>query len=256
MKISVVSGGFDPVHRGHLAYIEEASRFGERLIVLLNSDAWLQLKKQRFFIPFEERIAILESMKLVDEVLSFEDDDRGTCINGLIKIKERYPEAEIIFCNGGDRNKGNIPEEEVKNIRFEFSVGGNTKKNSSSQILKNWSYPKEERVWGEFFDLFKDKNIKVKELIVFPGKGMSFQKHAKRNEFWLVTKGSCKVFHSSGDPEEAVEKKLNKYESMFILKEDWHQITNPYKEVCHIVEIQYGEETEETDIERLYYYKS
>ena len=195
-------------------------------------------------------------MKLVDEVMGFEDDDSGSCINGLIKIKEKHPEAEIIFCNGGDRNKGNIPEMEVKNIRFEFSVGGNTKKNSSSWILKNWSYPKEKRVWGEFYDLFKDKNVKVKELIVHPGKGMSFQKHAKRNEFWLVTKGSCKVFHSSGDPEEAVEKKLNKHESMFILKEDWHQITNPYKEICHIVEIQYGEETEETDIERLYYYES
>ena len=256
MKISVISGGFDPIHSGHLAYLEEASKFGERLIVLLNSDSWLQLKKQKFFLSFEERIAILESMKLVDEVLGFEDDDRGSCINGLIKIKEKYPEAEIIFCNGGDRGKGNIPEMEVENISFEFSVGGNTKRNSSSWILKNWSYQKEKRLWGEFYDLFKDKNVKVKELIVHPGKGMSFQKHAKRNEFWLVTRGSCKVFHSSGDPEEAVEKKLNKHESMFVFKENWHQITNPYKEVCHIVEIQYGDETEETDIERLYYYES
>ena len=61
---------------------------------------------------------------------------------------------------------------------------------------------------GEFYDLFKDKNVKVKELVVQPGKGMSFQRHAKRNEFWLVTKGSCKVFHSSGKAEEAVEKKI------------------------------------------------
>ena len=139
MKISVVSGGFDPIHSGHLAYLEEASKFGERLIVLLNSDSWLKQKKQRFFLSFEERIAILESMKLVDEVLGFEDDNRGSCVNGLIKIRERYPEAEIIFCNGGDRKKGNIPEMEVENIRFEFSVGGNTKRNSSSWLLKNWS---------------------------------------------------------------------------------------------------------------------
>ena len=255
MKISVISGGFDPIHSGHLTYIEEASKFGDKLFVLLNSDSWLQQKKDRFFMPFKERKLILESMKLVDEVFGFKDDKQGSCKNGLLKIRDKYPKAEIVFCNGGDRNKNNIPEMELKDFKFKFSVGGSVKKNSSSWILESWSYPKEERVWGEFFNLFEDNNIKVKELIVRPGKGMSFQRHAKRNEFWIISKGSCNVLHSTESPEEAVERKLNKHDWLFVLKEDWHQIINPNKEDCHILEIQYGEETEESDIERLHYYE-
>jgi mannose-6-phosphate isomerase-like protein (cupin superfamily) len=191
----------------------------------------------------------------VDQVLDFEDDDSGSCINGLIKLKKLYPEDELIFCNGGDRSKENIPEMSVEGITFEFSVGGDDKLNSSSWILKNWSYPMEKRVWGEFYDLFVDTNVKVKELIVDPGKGMSFQRHQKRNEFWIVTRGSCQIKHSSGASDEYIERTLDKHDNVFILKGEWHQIINPYLEACHIVEIQYGEQTSEEDIERLYLYK-
>ena len=72
---------------------------------------------------------------------------------------------------------------------------------SSSWILKEWKYYKEDRIWGSFFNLFEDKNVKVKELIVQPKCGMSFQKHFMRNEIWLVSHGSCLVNYSNKNPE-------------------------------------------------------
>ena len=130
-------------------------------------------------MPFLERKAIVENLSCVDMVIDFEDDELGSATNALIKVKEMHPDDELIFANGGDRNKENIPEMSIDNISFEFSVGGDDKKNSSSWILKKWQYYFEERLWGSFYNLFEDKNVKVKELIVMPGKGMSFQRHFK-----------------------------------------------------------------------------
>jgi len=127
MRISVVSGGFDPLHSGHLAYIEAARRFGEQLVILLNSDDWLVNKKGRFFLPFSERKVILEALRDVDKVLAFDDSD-GSCINGLLALKKEYPQDQIIFCNGGDRNKENIPELFLEGFNFEFQVGGDDKR--------------------------------------------------------------------------------------------------------------------------------
>ena len=146
MKIAVVSGGFDPIHSGHITYINAAKKFGDHLIIALNSDAWLIEKKGKAFMPFEERKAILENLKSVDEVLGFIDDDKGSAMNALYKIKDKYPDAEVTFCNGGDRGKDNIPEMKVEGIKFEFSVGGDDKRNSSSWILKEWQYQSEERI--------------------------------------------------------------------------------------------------------------
>ena len=256
MKISVVSGGFDPIHSGHISYINAAKKYGDYLIIALNSDEWLKQKKGKEFMPFEERKSILENIKNVDEVLSFEDDESGSCINALEKIKARYPDHEIIFCNGGDREKENIPEMSVSGITFEFSVGGDDKKNSSSWILKNWKYDKERRVWGEFFNLFEDDQVKVKELIIEPKKGMSLQKHHKRSEIWLVSQGKCLVNYSKISPEEIKEITLDKHNSLHVELGDWHQITNPFDEICKVIEIQYGKETIEEDIERHSYYKN
>ena len=255
MKISVVSGGFDPIHSGHISYINSAKKFGDYLIIALNSDEWLRQKKGKEFMPFEERKSILENIKNVDEVLDFEDDDLGSCIKALEKIKLKFPKDEIIFCNGGDRGKENIPEMSVSGITFEFSVGGDDKKNSSSWILKNWAYDNEKRIWGEYFNLYEDNQVKVKELIVEPKKGMSLQKHFKRSEIWLVSHGKCLINYSKKSPDTIEEIILNKHESIHINLGDWHQITNPYNEVCKIIEIQYGEETSEEDIERHSYYE-
>ena len=255
MRISVVSGGFDPIHSGHISYINAAKKHGDYLIIALNSDDWLREKKGKEFMPFEERKSILENIKNVDEVLKFEDDELGSCIKALEKIKTKFPNDEIIFCNGGDRGKDNIPEMSVSGITFEFSVGGDDKKNSSSWILKNWKYDQERRVWGEFFNLFEDKQVKVKELVVESGKGMSLQKHYKRSEIWLVSQGKCLINYSKESPESTEKIILKKHENIHIEVGDWHQIINPYDEVCKIIEIQYGEETIEEDIERHSYYE-
>ena len=135
MKVIVVSGGFDPLHSGHISYFKDASDHGDRLIVALNSDDWLKRKKGRYFMPFVERKSIIENLRNVDEVIDFEDDEIGSSINALEKVKKLYPEDEIYFANGGDRDKENIPEMSVDGINFLFSVGGDDKKNSSSWIL-------------------------------------------------------------------------------------------------------------------------
>ena len=255
MKIVIVSGGFDPIHSGHIAYFDAASELGDKLIVALNSDDWLINKKGKFFMPFNERKSIIENLKKVDLVIDFVDDKHGTAINALIKVKEMHPDDHIIFANGGDRNKENIPEMSVGGIDFKFSVGGNDKKNSSSWILKKWQYYHEERIWGSFFNIFEEDQVKVKELIVLPGKGMSFQKHFKRSEIWMVSKGSCIVNYSKNDPDIKENVQLNKFDYYLVPVGDWHQITNPFNEACHLIEIQYGEECVEDDIVRTEYYK-
>ena len=255
MKIIIVSGGFDPIHSGHIAYFKSARSLGDKLVVALNSDQWLINKKGKFFMPFNERKAIIENFADVDKVISFEDDDLGSATNALIKVKEMFPEDDIAFANGGDRNKGNIPEMSVEGIEFIFSVGGDDKKNSSSWILKKWQYYHEDRIWGSFYNLFEGEGVKVKELIVDPGKGMSFQKHFKRHEIWLVSQGSCVVNYSKEKPENRENVTLNKFDKYIVPLGEWHQITNPFDETCRIIEIQYGEEVVEDDIERIDYYK-
>jgi cytidyltransferase-like protein len=256
MKIIIVSGGFDPLHSGHIAYFKSAKELGEQLIVALNSDEWLIQKKGKYFMPFDERKSIIENLSCIDLVIDFEDDDLGSATNALIKIKQMYPDDELIFANGGDRNKENIPEMAVGNIKFKFGVGGDHKKNSSSWILKDWQYYHEERLWGSFYNLFEQDNVKVKELIVAPGKGMSFQKHFKRSEIWMVSKGSCVVYFSKDDPDNKQNIKLDKFDHYLVPLGEWHQITNPFNETCHLIEIQYGEECIEEDIERTEYYSS
>ena len=118
MKIIIVSGGFDPLHSGHIAYFKSAKDLGDKLIVALNSDEWLTKKKGKCFMPFLERKTIIESLSCVDLVVDFEDDDLGSATNALIKIKEMYPDDQLILANGGDRNKGNIPGMVVENIKF------------------------------------------------------------------------------------------------------------------------------------------
>ena len=255
MKIIIVSGGFDPLHSGHIAYFKSAKKLGDKLIVALNSDDWLINKKGKFFMPFLERKAIIENLSCVDLVIDFENDEFGSATNALIKIKRMYPDDELIFANGGDRNKENIPEMCVDNVKFVFSVGGDDKKNSSSWILKDWQYYHEERLWGSFYNLFEEEQVKVKELIVSPGKGMSFQKHFKRSEIWMVSKGSCIVNYSHNDPDQKQNIQLNQFDHYLVPVGEWHQITNPFEETCHLIEIQYGKECVEDDIERTEYYQ-
>ena len=140
-ELVLVSGGFDPIHSGHIYLIQEASKYGD-VIVLLNSDKWLREKKGREFLPFVERETIMKSLKNVIDVLSFDDSDK-TCVDGIRKAINKYPNHKIMFANGGDRNDKTSPDSEKKfcdknNIATLWGVGGGYKSNSSSQILKRW----------------------------------------------------------------------------------------------------------------------
>jgi len=254
MKIAVVSGGFDPLHSGHINLLESAAAYGDKLVVLLNSDEWLTRKKGRPFMPFEERATILERMHMVSNLYGVDDKD-GTVTAGLKQVRDAFGhDHDYVFCNGGDRGKDNIPEMQVEGYEFVFSVGGDHKANSSSWILKEWKYPTERRVWGEFSDLFQDDVVRVKELIIEPGKGISYQRHFKRSEMWFVSKGMINIKHSFSSPEQHQIHTIQKDEFFHVKQGDWHQAFNPFDKPCHIIEIQYGEETNEEDIERLEYY--
>ena len=254
MKIAVVSGGFDPLHSGHINLLESAAAYGDKLVVLLNSDEWLTSKKGRPFMPFEERATILERMHMVSNLYGVDDKD-GTVTAGLKQVRDAFGhDHDYVFCNGGDRGKDNIPEMQVEGYEFVFSVGGDHKANSSSWILKEWKYPTERRVWGEFSDLFQDDVVRVKELIIEPGKGISYQRHFKRSEMWFVSKGMINIKHSFSSPEQHQIHTIQKDEFFHVKQGDWHQAFNPFDKPCHIIEIQYGEETNEEDIERLEYY--
>lgn len=136
----MVTGGFDPLHKGHIAYLEAAYRLGDGLIVGLNSDAWLQRKKSKHFMDFEDREAVLNALWMVDEVWAFDDAD-GTACDLIVKVMDTFPDNRFVFANGGDRTEENIPEMRVQDDRLEFvfGVGGFDKKNSSSTILERWN---------------------------------------------------------------------------------------------------------------------
>lgn len=139
-KVVVITGGFDPVHRGHIEYIKAAGSLGDLVLVGLNSDQWLARKKGKAFMPWIDRHSVVGNIKGVDGVFAFDDSD-GSAKDAIKIVRSQYPLSNIIFANGGDRNSSNIPEMDVgdKNITFVFGVGGEDKKNSSSWILNNWS---------------------------------------------------------------------------------------------------------------------
>ena len=147
MKIVLVTGGFDPLHSGHIAYFKAARTLGDMLIVGLNSDEWLTRKKGRPFMPLQERMAIVGNLAVVDEVVVYNDNDNSSC-DAIHLVKTRYPNAEIVFANGGDRTKDNIPEMVFDDVEFVFGVGGEDKKNSSSWILEDWKKPRTALAWA------------------------------------------------------------------------------------------------------------
>jgi cytidyltransferase-like protein len=248
MKIVLVTGGFDPLHCGHLNYFTEARKLGDKLIVGVNSDAWLTRKKGQPFLPCWERMEIIRNLRMVDQVISFRDED-NSAIQAIAMVKQMYPQKhQLIFANGGDRTKNNIPEMIFDDVEFVFGVGGEEKQNSSRLILEKWQHPKVERSWGTWYVLEQRPGYKIKELIIDPGKRLSMQKHKHRAEHWYVLKGECTIETEYQGSNNIVTKKPN--ETYFIGKEVWHQGQNNSYETCHILEVQFGDRCEEEDIER------
>jgi len=247
MKIVLVTGGFDPLHSGHIAYFKSARLLGDMLIVGLNSDEWLERKKGRAFMPWNERLCIINNLTMVDEVYTFDDED-GSAKHFIQQVRAHYPDSQLIFANGGDRTSSNIPEMNINdnNIEFVFGVGGEDKKNSSSWILEDWQTNRTERDWGCWKVLSDvDATVKVKELIVDPGKKLSMQRHRHRNEFWYVVKGEGRVHWRIGSTD------IQKHSTIRIDTMEWHQLENIGNTKLHVIEIQHGSECVEHDIERV-----
>jgi len=242
--IVLVTGGFDPLHSGHIAYFEAARSLGDMLIVGVNSDAWLARKKNRSFMDQIERTAIIDAIGIVDQTVWFDDKDGSACA-AIEKVKTLYPNDDIIFANGGDRTRANIPEMTVEGVTFRFGVGGENKINSSSWILDEWKAPRTERAWGYYRVLHDVPGMKVKELTVNPGQRLSMQRHWLRSEYWIVQSGTGVV-----NGIDAASKTLYKYHEHHVPHLEWHQLTNPFKIPLKIVEVQYGERCVEEDIER------
>ena len=140
MRVVIVSGGFDPIHSGHIEHFKEAKKLGDILIVGLNSDEWLTRKKGKPFMPIEERMSVIRELRMVDSAVAFNDDNNSSI--DLIK-KALVLFDDVLFANGGDRTQDNIPEiyefDKDPRVQFAFGVGGSHKQNSSSWILKQWN---------------------------------------------------------------------------------------------------------------------
>ena len=253
-RVVLVTGGFDPLHSGHIAYFKEAKKLGSKLIVGVNSDNWLTRKKGRPFMPFEERVAIIKELACVDKVIGFDDSDNTACQAIFHTLSTHGTETKVIFANGGDRTNTTTPEYKVYGsmpyVEFAFGVGGEHKKNSSSWILDEWKAPKTERQWGYYRVLHEVEGCKVKELTVDPGKSLSMQRHDYRSEHWMVSEGACIVHSKMPNGYSLPPKELTVHQAFEIPVGEWHQLTNPFDVPCRIVEIQYGEHCIEEDIER------
>ncbi len=236
----VVSGGFDPIHIGHLRMIQEAAKLASKLIVIANSDSFLLKKKGYAFMPINERIEILEGFSGVYRAVESIDEDMTVC-----KTLEWLANEENIKCfaNGGDRkNKADIPETEVCKkfgIAMEFNVGGGKIQSSSELVSGEVLKP-----WGSYNTFETGEGYLVKRMTVLPDEILSLQSHNHRSEYWFVAEGIATVEC------DAETKLLSKYESTFIPLGAKHRLSNLGAEVLKVIEVQVGDELSEDDIIR------
>jgi D-beta-D-heptose 7-phosphate kinase/D-beta-D-heptose 1-phosphate adenosyltransferase len=147
-KVSLVTGGFDPIHSGHISYFKRAKDLSNYLVVGINTEEWLTRKKGQYFQSWKERAEIIRHLSMVDAVISWEDNDDSACgaIAKCLDIAET-----VVFANGGDRGKDNTPEVEKygsdHRVQFVWGVGGDDKLNSSSWILHGY-FERQQKLLG------------------------------------------------------------------------------------------------------------
>lgn len=143
-RIAIVSGYFNPIHVGHLRMIKAARELAPHLIVIVNNDQQQVMKKGRVLMTEEDRLAIVSELRSVDEAVIAVDRD-ATVVASLRQIHERYPDAQLLFCNGGDRSAADlVPSAETRladeiGMRMVYGVGGEEKADSSSRIIEELS---------------------------------------------------------------------------------------------------------------------
>lgn len=143
-KVVAVSGGFDPLHIGHVRMMQEAKKLGDKLVVILNNDNWLKIKKGQGFMPETDRKEIIEAIGCVDEVVITSHASDFDYTNALSKsvCAELAKIKPHVFANGGDRFADDIPEFKLcreLGIEMIFNVGHGGKVRSSSSLLADYS---------------------------------------------------------------------------------------------------------------------
>ena len=143
-KVAIVSGYFNPIHIGHLQMIRAARALAPHLVVIVNNDRQQLLKKGRILMTEDDRLAIVAELRSVDEAFVAVDAD-GTVVDSLRRVRELHPEAELLFCNGGDRSHAqDVPSAETHltaeiGLQMVYGVGGEDKADSSSRINEELS---------------------------------------------------------------------------------------------------------------------
>ena len=190
-----VSGGFDPLHIGHVRMFKEASKHGDKLIVIVNNDHWLTDKKGFVFMPEKERVELIKSFPFVNRVVVTRHKP-GEYYTDKSVVRELRRIKPDVFVNGGDRFADNIPEAVVcreLGIEMKFNIGKGGKVQSSSWMIEHASrhVRKSARPWGEFYGWDKGEGWYLKTLYVSPGKRLSLQYHRHRAEYWLLVEGDA-----------------------------------------------------------------
>ena len=246
---ALLSGGFDPVHIGHLAMIKEASNIANNVVILLNSDNWLTRKKGKPFMVESQRALILEEFGSVSKVIVQINDDDDSSNEAIIEFHKNNPKKTICYCNGGDRSQEDkIRESKVckdLGIDLKFGIGGIHKLESSSNLIKNHLANIETRPWGNYHIIAKGKGYQIKEININPGKKQSLQRHKNRSEYWQIISGKGMVYLEDS------KCILEKTDNIFIPQGDLHRLENIGDEILTLIEIQIGEKISEEDIDRL-----
>ena len=245
---ALVSGGFDPVHVGHLRMFQDAQSLSDNVILLLNNDEWLIKKKGKPFMNQNQRKEILDQFKGISAVIIQASSDKSSS-QAIEEFTINNPGKRICYCNGGDRsNIKDIREADIclkLGVDLKFEIGGKEKIESSSELTKNYLGNVEKRPWGNYHIIAKNTGYQIKEIKVNKGSKLSLQKHQGRSEFWQIVKGKSKI---------TIEKNnyyLKEKEHVYIPKNALHRIENIGKEELIFIEIQLGEDLNEEDIIRI-----
>lgn len=189
-----VSGGFDPLHIGHVRMLQAARALGDKLVVIVNNDHWLRAKKGFVFMPQRERAELLRAFPFIDKVVltaHAKNDTDKSVVRELQRLKPH------IFANGGDRrNAKDIPESVIckaLGITMMFNVGTGGKVQSSSWMVSAARRPAAQTVrpWGKFYGWDAGKDWYLKTVYVAPGKRLSLQYHQHRSEMWVLVAGDA-----------------------------------------------------------------
>jgi len=249
-KWVAVSGGFDPIHIGHIRMFKKARALGDKLVVIINNDNWLHAKKGFAFMPQQERLELIGSLPYVDKVLLTEHEENPSDMSVVHMLKKVRPH---VFANGGDRkNEADIPEAQIcaeLGIKMIFNVGAGGKIQSSSWMIRKAVRPvsRTVRPWGEYYGWDSGSDWNLKTIYIKPKSRLSLQYHHHRNECWMLVSGDASaIVHDKKGKEQKI--KLKKGQLYSIDKKQVHRLQSEKGGI--VVEVAYGKFDEE-DIVRL-----